>query len=112
MLSLAWLGGRSWLLCWRGPRAWWFSPAEGEVPLADAPDVWSDGSLVLDGFSGIGVAGCGVYAHGSGAAWFGRQWGTWICFLHYLMVLVRLVDCIVLFLALCRLCSELRFGEF
>ena len=82
------------------------------VPLADAPDVWSDGSLVLDGFSGVGVAGCGVYAHASGAAWFGRQWGTWICFLHCLMVLVKLVDCIVLFLALCKLCSGLRFGEF
>ena len=52
-----------------------FSLAEGEVPLADAPDVWSDGSLVLDGFSGIGVAGCGVYAHASGAAWFDRRWG-------------------------------------
>ena len=51
-----------------------FFPAEGEVPLADAPDVWSDGSQVLDGFSGIGVAGCGVYAHASGAAWFGRRW--------------------------------------
>ena len=33
------------------------------------------GSLVLDGFSGVGVAGCGVYAHASGAAWFGRRWG-------------------------------------
>ena len=44
-----------------------FSLAEGEVPLSDAPDVWSDGSLVLDGFSGIGVAGCGGYAHASGA---------------------------------------------
>ena len=47
--------------------------AEGEVPLADAPDVWSDGSLVLDKLSGVGVAGCGVYAHASGAAWFGRR---------------------------------------
>ena len=28
------------------------------------------------------------------------------------MVLVRLVDCIVPFLVLCRLCSGLRFGEF
>ena len=45
------------------------------VPVADAPDVWSDGSLVLDGFSGVGVAGCSVYAHASGAAWFGRHWG-------------------------------------
>ena len=52
-----------------------FSLVEGDAPLADAPDVWSDGSLVLDGFSGIGVAGCGVYAHASGAAWFGRRWG-------------------------------------
>ena len=51
-----------------------FSPAEGEVPLAGAPDVWSDGSLVSDWVSGIGVAGCGVYAHASGAAWFGRRW--------------------------------------
>ena len=50
-----------------------FSQIRGDVPLADAPDVWSDGSLVLDGFSGVGVAGCGVYAHESGAAWFGRQ---------------------------------------
>ena len=37
---------------------------------------------------------------------------TWICFLHCLMVLVRLIDCIVPFPALCRLCSGLRFGEF
>ena len=52
-----------------------FSLVSDDVPLADAPDVWSDGSLVLDGFSGVGVAGCGVYAHASGAAWFVRQWG-------------------------------------
>ena len=43
--------------------------------LAAAPDVWSDGSLVLDELSGVGVGGCGVYAHASGAAWFGRRWG-------------------------------------
>ena len=52
-----------------------FSLAEGDAPLVDAPDVWSDGSLVLDDCSGIGVAGCGVYAHASSAAWFGRMWG-------------------------------------
>ena len=50
-----------------------FSLVDDDVPLADAPNVWSDGSLVLDGFSGVGVAGCGVYAHASGATWFGRQ---------------------------------------
>ena len=37
---------------------------------------------------------------------------TWICFHLYLMVLVRLVDCIVPFLVLCRLCNGLGFGEF
>ena len=52
-----------------------FSLVDDDAPLADAPDVWSDGSLVLDGFSGVGFAGCGVYARGSGAAWYGRQWG-------------------------------------
>ena len=51
-----------------------FSLVDDDVPLSDAPDVWSDGSLVLDGFSGIGVAGCGVHAHASGAAWVGRRW--------------------------------------
>ena len=43
--------------------------------LAAAPDVWSDGSLVVHEVSGVGVAGCGVYAHAFGAAWFRRKWG-------------------------------------
>ena len=89
-----------------------FSLVRDDAPLADAPDVWSDGSLVLDGFSGVGFAGCGVYAHCSGAAWFGRRWGTLICFLFCQMVLVRLAGFIVLFLSPCRLCSVLRFGVF
>ena len=29
----------------------------------------------MDASSGVGVAGCGVYAYVSGAAWFGRRWG-------------------------------------
>ena len=48
---------------------------DDERDLADAPDVWSDGSLVVNEISGLGVAGCGVYAHASGAGWFGRKWG-------------------------------------
>ena len=51
-----------------------FPLVSDDAPLADAPDVWSDGSLVLDSFSGVGFAGCGVYAHCSGAAWSGRWW--------------------------------------
>ena len=89
-----------------------FPLVRDDAPLADAPDVWSDGSLVLDGFSGVGFAGCGVYAHCSGAAWFGRRWEHLDCFLLCLMVLVRLAGFIVLFLGPCRLCSVLRFGEF
>ena len=52
-----------------------FPLVRSDAPLADAPDVWSDGSLVLDSFSGLGSAGCGVYARCSGAAWFHRWWG-------------------------------------
>ena len=48
-----------------------FALGEDRRRLADAPDVWSDGSLVLDQVSGVGIAGCGVYAHASGAAWIG-----------------------------------------
>ena len=32
-----------------------FSLVRDDAPLADAPDVWSDGSLVLNGFSGVGL---------------------------------------------------------
>ena len=42
--------------------------------VSDHPDVWTDGSFVLDELSGIGVGGCGVYSLKSGAGWFGRRW--------------------------------------
>ena len=52
----------------------------GTVPLSvtssdvsDHPDVWTDGSFVLDELSGVGVGGCGVYSLRSGAGWFGRR---------------------------------------
>ena len=61
----------------------WEIVAQGSdgVPLADAPHVWSDGSLVLGCFSGVCFAGCGVYAHASGAAWCCWLWCLcpWIC---------------------------------
>ena len=43
--------------------------------VSDHPDVWIDGSFVLDELSGVGVGGCGVYSLKSGAGWFGRGWG-------------------------------------
>ena len=63
--------------------------------LAAAPDVWSDGRLVVDELSGVGVAGCGVYAHASGAACLVGSGVSWISFLLCLMVLVKLIDCTV-----------------
>ena len=89
-----------------------FSLVDGDVPLADAPDVWSDGSLVLDSFSGVGLLGVVFMPMNLVLLGLVDSGSTWICFPHCLMVLVRLAGCIVLFLALCRLCSELRFGEF
>ena len=42
--------------------------------VSDHPDVWTDGSFVLDQLSGVGVGGCGVCSLKSGAGWFGRGW--------------------------------------
>ena len=52
-----------------------FVIGDDQRELSDAPDVWSDGSLVVHEVSGVGVAGCGVYAHASGSVWSGRKWG-------------------------------------
>ena len=42
--------------------------------VSDHPDVWTDGSFVLDELSGVVVGVCGVYSLRSGAGWFGRRW--------------------------------------
>ena len=46
--------------------------AASDVP--EHPDVWTDGSFVVDELSGVGVGGCGVHSLRSGAGWFGRRW--------------------------------------
>ena len=51
-----------------------FRLGERDFDVGDGPFVWSDGSLVVDKVSGVGVAGAGVYAHISGASWFHRRW--------------------------------------
>ena len=66
--------------------------------------------ILEDPFSGIGIAGCRVYAHVSGAAWFGRMWG-------HLDLLPLLLDgageaCRLYCSIPGKLCSGLRFGEF
>ena len=42
---------------------------------SDDPDVWTDGSYLVDDLSGIGAGGKGVYAHQSGSGWFDRSLG-------------------------------------
>ena len=44
--------------------------------VSDHPDVWTDGSFVLNELSGVGVGGCGMYSLKSGAGWFDRRWGA------------------------------------
>ena len=52
----------------------WLAGVRNGVPEA-APDVWTDGSLVRDEFSGVCCGGAGVFAFSSGACWFHRSGG-------------------------------------
>ena len=41
----------------------------------DQPNVWSDGSLVLDQVTGVSSSGAGFFAHQSVNFWGDRRWG-------------------------------------
>ena len=43
--------------------------------LSDHPDVWTDGSSVLDHLTGVSASGAGFFAHHSEHSWSGRRWG-------------------------------------
>ena len=43
--------------------------------LPDHPDVWTDGSLVLDRLPGVSSSGSGFFAHQAEHFWNGRRWG-------------------------------------
>ena len=43
--------------------------------MPDAPEVWSDGSLVLDSVTGVSSSGAGFFAHQSEHCWSSRWWG-------------------------------------
>ena len=43
--------------------------------LPDHPDVWTDGSLVLDRLTGVSSLGSGFFAHQSEHFWRSRGWG-------------------------------------
>ena len=43
--------------------------------MPDHPDVWTDGSLVLDRLTGVSSSGAGFFAHQAGCFWRGCLWG-------------------------------------
>ena len=45
------------------------------LPWSDHPNVWTDGSLVLDRVTGVSSSGAGFFAHQSGDLWDNRRWG-------------------------------------
>ena len=59
--------------------AW--SPPDGYDPVAvscivpDYPNVWTDGSLVLDKVAGISSSGAGFFADHAASLWNVRSWG-------------------------------------
>ena len=52
-----------------------FDADEVAARMPDAPEVWSDGSLVLDSVTGVSAAGAGLFAHQSDNCWSSRLWG-------------------------------------
>ena len=69
------LGGYSSALisAWSPPDDFDQSAASRLVP--DHPNVWTDGSLVLDKVAGISSSGAGFFAHQSDHNWSARTWG-------------------------------------
>ena len=51
-----------------------FDADEVSAHMPDSPDIWSDGSLVMNSVNGISAAGAGMFAHYSEACWNGRRW--------------------------------------
>ena len=43
--------------------------------LSDHPDVWTDGSLVLDHLTGVSSSGSWFFAHQAEHFWRNRRWG-------------------------------------
>ena len=52
-----------------------FHAGEVSAHVPDSPDIWSDGSMVLDSVTGISAAGAWMFAHQSELCWSDRRWG-------------------------------------
>ena len=76
----------------------------------DQPNVWSDGSLVLDQVTGVSSSGAGFFAHQSVNFWDDRWWGHVDHVRPEGDVQSCRGFCSVLFLGLSSLSKELRCG--
>ena len=64
----------SGLLCdWSLPDG--YDRAQVASSLPDHPNVWTDGSLVLDQVTGVSASGGGFFSFSPGDCWRGSQWG-------------------------------------
>ena len=52
-----------------------YDAVEVSSSMPDHPNVWTNGSLVLDRFTGISASGAGFFAHSSEECWNGSRWG-------------------------------------
>ena len=52
-----------------------FDHDDAASSLTDHPDVWTDGSLVLDQVTGVSSSGSGFFAHQDQRSWHGCSWG-------------------------------------
>ena len=52
-----------------------FAAVEAASLLPESPNVWTDGSLVLDRVTGVSSSGAGFFAHQSVSCWDHRRWG-------------------------------------
>ena len=51
-----------------------FDYDDAAASLTDHPDVWTDGSLVLDRVTGVSSSGSGFFAHQAERSWLGCRW--------------------------------------
>ena len=51
-----------------------FDAVQAASSMPDHPNVWTDGSLVLDRVTGVSSSGAGFFAHQSDNCWSGRSW--------------------------------------
>ena len=85
-----------------------FDAVEAVSLFPDHPNVWTDGSLVLDRVTGVSSAGPGFFAHQPASCWDHRCWVMVIRFAG--LVMFSVAGDFLLFLGLSSLFSVLSYG--